>query len=385
MKAILKMGVRELDLVTNYTGHPYDPVLGVYYTKARMYDATDRRWLSPDPNKGDAIISQSLNMWVYVLNNPLKYVDPLGMKYSLVEGLTAHLMISAYVKMQYKTASVGSYISGVIHNKSGRGFADIIWKNQLTGNYEVYEIKSVEYQKGLYSGAALAQLTSYLVGINSNPNSRYRPAVAGISMVGLNNIYLNYPLNPAKLIKVTTNYRAFPGMIYYEIVEKKNQKVELVNLTIAETDRIDYYKKMACELVESVYPIDTDYDIEFFNDMAEWLGGVERRFWTTRYYVFESITFPDGTVLYRLVGNRFLFFEDPVPRVSYSTVEMMNILVGSNPSLTGKFTDYANTNWDPLGRQAAYDLLQALWWADWTIPVPGLVPVLPIPGWELIW
>ena len=29
MKAILKLGVRELDLVTEYTGHMYDPVLGV--------------------------------------------------------------------------------------------------------------------------------------------------------------------------------------------------------------------------------------------------------------------------------------------------------------------------------------------------------------------
>jgi hypothetical protein len=37
-KAILKMGVRELDLVQEYTGHPYDQVLGLYYAKARMYD-----------------------------------------------------------------------------------------------------------------------------------------------------------------------------------------------------------------------------------------------------------------------------------------------------------------------------------------------------------
>jgi len=29
MKAILKLGLRELDLVTSYTGHPFDPVLGM--------------------------------------------------------------------------------------------------------------------------------------------------------------------------------------------------------------------------------------------------------------------------------------------------------------------------------------------------------------------
>ena len=44
-KAIIKMGVRELDLVQNYTGHPADMVLGVYYAKARIYDAADRRFM----------------------------------------------------------------------------------------------------------------------------------------------------------------------------------------------------------------------------------------------------------------------------------------------------------------------------------------------------
>ena len=48
-KAVLKAGVRELDLVQEYTMHPMDMVLGVYYAHARMYDSVDRRWLSPDP------------------------------------------------------------------------------------------------------------------------------------------------------------------------------------------------------------------------------------------------------------------------------------------------------------------------------------------------
>ena len=48
VKAVLKMGVRELDLVTQYTVHPYDQVLGVYYASARIYDAADRRFMAVD-------------------------------------------------------------------------------------------------------------------------------------------------------------------------------------------------------------------------------------------------------------------------------------------------------------------------------------------------
>jgi RHS repeat-associated protein len=94
-KAVLRIGVRELDLVQNYTGYPADMVLGVYYAKARMYDAADRRFMAEDPywnslNRiyGDntcenltpsfTAIIQSCNLYAYVLNNPINYNDPKG-------------------------------------------------------------------------------------------------------------------------------------------------------------------------------------------------------------------------------------------------------------------------------------------------------------------
>ena len=52
MKPIIKLGQRQLDLVTEYTGHMYDQVLEVYYARARMYDAADRRFMAMDPVKG---------------------------------------------------------------------------------------------------------------------------------------------------------------------------------------------------------------------------------------------------------------------------------------------------------------------------------------------
>ena len=78
-KAVLRMGVRELDLVQNYTGHPYDMVLGIYYARARIYDAEGRRFMAVDPVMGDIRNPQSLVQYTYCLNNPIKYVDPTGL------------------------------------------------------------------------------------------------------------------------------------------------------------------------------------------------------------------------------------------------------------------------------------------------------------------
>ena len=79
MKAVLRVGVRELDLVTEYTVHPYDQLLGVYFAQARMYDAGDRRFLAADWVKGDVLNPLTIVQYIYALNNPTKYFDPTGL------------------------------------------------------------------------------------------------------------------------------------------------------------------------------------------------------------------------------------------------------------------------------------------------------------------
>jgi RHS repeat-associated protein len=87
-KAIVKLGVRELDLVQEYTGHPYDQVLNLYYAKARMYDAQDRRFMAMDWAGSNIAYTQTFNQYAYVINNPLKYIDLNGLEPVLIEGLT---------------------------------------------------------------------------------------------------------------------------------------------------------------------------------------------------------------------------------------------------------------------------------------------------------
>jgi RHS repeat-associated protein len=51
---------------------------GLYYYGARYYDPEIGRFITRDPLKGKTEAPQTLNRYVYCLNNPLKYIDPSG-------------------------------------------------------------------------------------------------------------------------------------------------------------------------------------------------------------------------------------------------------------------------------------------------------------------
>ena len=76
-----------------FTGQELDPETGLYAFPARNYDPRTSRWLSSDPagpglmnpngengglRHGFSVI-ESTNWYNYVSNNPLRYVDPLGL------------------------------------------------------------------------------------------------------------------------------------------------------------------------------------------------------------------------------------------------------------------------------------------------------------------
>lgn len=69
-----------------FTDHEYDSESGLYYMRARYYDASVGRFLSPDPalnNGGDSFeriigIPQAANAYSYVDNQPTVTIDPTG-------------------------------------------------------------------------------------------------------------------------------------------------------------------------------------------------------------------------------------------------------------------------------------------------------------------
>ena len=83
--AVLKTGKRELDLVKRYATHDYDAVLGMYYAKARFYDAENRRFASVDPVKGEITNPLTMVQYIYAIDCPLIYIDVGGEKAEAVD------------------------------------------------------------------------------------------------------------------------------------------------------------------------------------------------------------------------------------------------------------------------------------------------------------
>ena len=61
-----------------YTGQREDATIGLYFYNARYYDPALGRFTQPDTIVPEPGNPQSLNRYAYVLNNPLKYIDPSG-------------------------------------------------------------------------------------------------------------------------------------------------------------------------------------------------------------------------------------------------------------------------------------------------------------------
>ena len=119
-KYILKLGQRELDMAVEYTGHAWDAVLGVYFAQARMYDAANKRFMATDLVKGTVAYPMTLVPYVYVLDNPLKYVDTWGLIPTELEAAYMAKHIYDATQDDYKAVLPGGWIlTNIVTNKEG--------------------------------------------------------------------------------------------------------------------------------------------------------------------------------------------------------------------------------------------------------------------------
>ncbi|MBI4381148.1 MAG: RHS repeat protein [candidate division NC10 bacterium] len=63
-----------------FTGREFDSSTGLYYYRARYYDPTLGRFLTTDPVAPRLTEPLELNPYLYVRNNPVRFVDPLGLE-----------------------------------------------------------------------------------------------------------------------------------------------------------------------------------------------------------------------------------------------------------------------------------------------------------------
>ena len=79
------------DNLFGYTGLAYDYASDLSYARARYFDSGVGRFINEDTYEGDNKNPLSLNLYTYVLNNPLRYVDPSGQYCVSVDGNWSHI------------------------------------------------------------------------------------------------------------------------------------------------------------------------------------------------------------------------------------------------------------------------------------------------------
>ncbi|MCP5007849.1 MAG: RHS repeat-associated core domain-containing protein, partial [Planctomycetes bacterium] len=65
--------VEEIENNLRFAGQYYDAETGLHYNWNRYYDPETGRYMRVDP------VGEGLNLYLYVKNNPLKYIDPRGL------------------------------------------------------------------------------------------------------------------------------------------------------------------------------------------------------------------------------------------------------------------------------------------------------------------
>ncbi|QTL97138.1 hypothetical protein GM661_03685 [Iocasia frigidifontis] len=133
-----------------YTGQRQEVSIGFYYYGARFYDPGIGRFISEDSYAGELVNPQGQNIYVYVMNNPMKYVDPTGHD---ALGINAGEIINDYEELEKsRTISVGdmTFYGNYYNVQEGDTLSDI--------TDEMYN--TIHFNKK-YSGEELARNTVY--------------------------------------------------------------------------------------------------------------------------------------------------------------------------------------------------------------------------------
>ena len=146
----IRLDTGSVDVKHKYTGQELDEETDLYYYGARYYDAVLARFISPDSVVPDYTDPQSLNRYSYVVNNPLRYIDPTGNQYTEEDLAFGNIWAGSIY-------SSWSYFSSSASQSSN-------WS--ITTNLYPYSSSSMTYTEYLLSGGSSSGFSTGAVGTN---------------------------------------------------------------------------------------------------------------------------------------------------------------------------------------------------------------------------
>lgn len=107
-----------------FCAEQFDEETGLIYLRNRYYDPSLGRFITKDKTLGDLKNPQTLNKYVYVANNPINYIDPLG--FASISPEEKELVI---LHVNYRCGYLGGQGMG------GHAWLEFPAKNLCKGNY----------------------------------------------------------------------------------------------------------------------------------------------------------------------------------------------------------------------------------------------------------
>jgi RHS repeat-associated protein len=185
-----------------FTAREFDTSTGLYYYRARYYDSTLGRFLTPDPIAAELDQPLEQNPYLYAMNNPVRFTDPLGLrKYGTARPTSGESLLTnlkGWIKEGIPKGDVLEFLHKVVKPKDPQ-FAKT-WINRIeTGEITHYLPNLIE--KHPY------QVKGWL------NNTRLRPLPGYTGTRALTNVTLPGPGSTVGLRNPTMSFTAASGAI----------------------------------------------------------------------------------------------------------------------------------------------------------------------------